>query len=142
MKDWAYRTIKREVLDKLPSPRLGVLGLAYKQDTHSTKNSAALALIDRLQAAQLAVHDPAVPASAVPQGRWATDAVEVADGADAVLLMTPWPQYRDIDPAALASRMNGRIVVDPYRLLDVSRAAAAGLTIFSIGRAPVRPTKV
>jgi len=58
----------------------------------------------------------------------------VAEGADAVLLMTPWPVYRQIDPRELARRMRGRTIVDPYRLLDPQAAAAAGLSIYSIGR--------
>ena len=49
MRDWALRTLTRTVLEKVMSPRLGILGLAYKQDTHSTKNSPSLALIEQLR---------------------------------------------------------------------------------------------
>jgi UDPglucose 6-dehydrogenase len=139
MKDWAYRTLKRVVLDAIQRPRLGVLGLAYKQDTHSTKNSASLALIERLRGVDLKVHDPVVPAAIVPQATGVADAEDVADGADAVLLMTPWPAYRRLDPAALAARMRGRVVIDPYGLLDAPRVAAAGLALYAIGRPPLLP---
>ncbi len=137
MKDWAYRTLKRAVLDGVKAPRIGILGLAYKQDTHSTKNSPSLALIAQLGGVALAVHDPVVPASVAPGARAARTAEDVAEGADAVALMTPWAVYRDIDPAALARRMKGRVVVDPYRLLDPRAVAAAGLSLYSIGRAPI-----
>jgi UDPglucose 6-dehydrogenase len=123
------------VLDKVASPRLGILGLAYKQDTHSTKNSPALALIEQLDGIALTVHDPVVPSSVVPAATGAATPEAVADGADAVLLMTPWPAYRQIDPRELARRMRGRTIVDPYRLLDAQAAVAAGLSIYSIGRA-------
>ncbi len=63
----------------------------------------------------------------------------VADDADAVLLMTPWATYRALDPAALAARMRGRVVIDPYRLLDADKVAAAGLALYSIGRPPILP---
>lgn len=142
MKDWAFRTLKRTVLDLVERPRLGILGLAYKQDTHSTKNSASVALIGRLPGIELKVHDPVVPASVVPQTVGVAMAEGVADVADAVLLMTPWPAYRQIDPAALAARMRGRVVIDPYRLLDTQKAAAAGLALYSIGRPPLLPTQV
>lgn len=141
MKDWAYHVLKRVVLDTVKRPRLGVLGLAYKQDTHSTKNSAATELIGRLGDADVRVHDPVVPAAAAP-GATGVDAAEaVADDADAVLLMTPWQAYRALDPAALAARMRGRVVIDPYRLLDTDKVAAAGLALYSIGRPPILPRR-
>jgi UDPglucose 6-dehydrogenase len=139
MKDWAYQVLKRVVLDTVKRPRLGVLGLAYKQDTHSTKNSAAIELIGRLHDVAVSVHDPVVPASAAP-GTVGVEAAEAAaDDADAVLLMTPWAAYRALDPAALAKRMRGRVVIDPYRLLDADKVAAAGLALYSIGRPPILP---
>lgn len=139
MKDWAYRTVKRTVLDAVKAPRLGVLGLAYKQDTHSTKNSPSLALIAQLKGTALAVHDPVVPASVVPEASPAASAEAVAQDADAVLLMTPWAAYRALDLADVAKRMRGRTVIDPYRLLDPQAAMAAGLSLYSIGRAPILP---
>jgi len=139
MKDWAYDVLKRVVLDTVKRPRLGVLGLAYKQDTHSIKNSASIELIGRLRDVTVSVHDPVVPAGAAP-GTTGVDAAEsVADDADAVLLMTPWAAYRALDPAALAARMRGRVVIDPYRLLDADKVAAAGLALYSIGRPPILP---
>lgn len=137
MKDWAYRTVKRVVLDLVRSPRLGILGVAYKQDTHSIKNSPALALIEQLGGVSLVVHDPAVPHSAVPDVLWAATAEAVANDADAILLMTPWAAYRDLDPSALAQRMRGRVVIDPYRLLEPAGVASVGLTLYSIGRPPI-----
>ncbi len=137
MKDWAFRTVKRLVLDVVEAPRLGILGLAYKQDTHSTKNSPSLALIARLGGVPLRVHDPAVAISQTPAGERVVTAEAVADQADAVLLMTPWSVYRDIDPVELAQRMRGRVVIDPYRLLDAKAVAAAGLTLYSMGRPPI-----
>lgn len=141
MKDWAYQVLKRVVLDAVKRPRVGVLGLAYKQDTHSTKNSASIELIGRLRDVEIRVHDPVVPAAAAPGTTGVEAAEAVADDADAVLLMTPWPAYRALDPAVLATRMRGRVVIDPYRLLDADKVAAAGLALYSIGRPPILPGK-
>lgn len=140
MKEWAYRALERTVLHVVKQPRIGILGLAYKQDTHSTKNSPSLALIERLKGVALVAHDPVVPGSAVPGVTVAGTPDAVADGADAVVLMTPWPLYRSLDLAGLAARMRGRTVIDPYRLIDFEAAAKAGLVVHSIGRGALQGT--
>jgi UDPglucose 6-dehydrogenase len=138
MKDWSWRTLERAVLAHHRAVRLGVLGLAYKADTHSTKNSPSLALIAqlgaKLEACALAVHDPVVPAAAAPSAVGCAQAAEVAAGADAVLILTPWAEYRRLDPADLARRMRGRVVIDPYGVLDGAACRAAGLDHYVIGR--------
>ena len=142
MKDWAYRTLKRTVLDAVKAPRVGILGLAYKPDTHSTKNSPSLALIAQLRGIALQVHDPVVPASIVPAASPAVEPESVADDADAVLLMTPWSQYEALDLQALAHRMRGRVLIDPYRVLEPRAVSSVGLALYSIGRAPILPASV
>ena len=134
MKEWAYAKLKRTVLDVVGRPRVGILGLAYKQDTNSTKNSPALALIERLRGVDLTVHDPVVSLGAVANVTVAEAPEDVADGADAIVLMTPWPQYRNLDPTVLADRMRGRIVVDPYGVFNADSMGGAGLEVHSIGK--------
>ncbi len=65
-KDWPLRVIHSEILANLPEARLGVLGLAYKENTHSVKNSPSLAFIRHLGPWPIQVYDPVVPASAAP----------------------------------------------------------------------------
>ncbi|MEQ8394462.1 UDP binding domain-containing protein [Thalassobaculum sp.] len=133
-KGWAARTLKARVLDANPSARIAVLGLAYKQDTHSTKNSPSLALLSELSGVDVCVHDPVVPARAAPIAVTAgADPIATVRGADALCIMTPWPAYRTIDPAELAAAMRGRIVIDPYRVLDPERARTAGLDWITLG---------
>jgi UDPglucose 6-dehydrogenase len=145
MQDWAWRTLERVVLRDEPQARLGVLGLAYKADTHSTKNSPALALLARLHGrangGAVAVHDPVVPAATVPFARAAADPVDAAVGADALLIMTPWAAYRQIAPGALAAAMRGRAVIDPYGVLAGDAVGAAGLDHYTIGRPPRRAAR-
>ncbi len=134
-RDWAYGVLRRVLLKSKPGAFIGVLGLAYKENTHSTKNSPALALIRQLDAAKLRVHDPLVPASAAPGAMGCADPYAVADGVDALAIMTPWPAYKSLDPAKLAARMSGRVLVDPYGLIE--GAAVAGFDHFTLGR-PMR----
>jgi UDPglucose 6-dehydrogenase len=69
---------------------------------------------------------------------WASDPLEALAGADALMILTPWPMYREIAPAEIVQAMTGRTVLDPYGVLDAARAAAAGLDMFTLGRAPLR----
>lgn len=138
--DWALRTLHASGVTAKADAVLGVLGLAYKENTHSTRNSPALALIRHLALWRLKVHDPVVPASAVahPAATAAASPLAAAEGVDALLVMTPWPQFRDLAPTALARAMAGRTVIDPYRVLDGAGITAAGLDYFTLGVPPRR----
>jgi UDPglucose 6-dehydrogenase len=137
-RDWVLRTLHRHVFAKKAHATLGILGLAYKENTHSTKNSPALALIEHLAAWPLRLYDPVVPASAArhPAAHPASSAIEVTDGADALVIMTPWPEFRELAPAELARRMAGRTLIDPYRVIPGSAATAAGLDYHTLGVSP------
>ena len=134
-KDWALRTLHQTVLSKVPQARLGVLGLAYKENTHSVKNSPSLALIRHLAPWPLRVYDPVVPASAAPHPAvtGATSALDAVKGADALVIMTPWPEFRSLSCADIAKAMRGRLVLDPYRVLDRAAARDAGLDYRTLG---------
>jgi UDPglucose 6-dehydrogenase len=132
-KAWPLGVLRAELLDGAPGARVAVLGLAYKEDTNSTKNAPSLALIEGLRE-PFTVYDPQAPgAAAGPLARPAPSALAAAEGADAVCIMTPWAEFRALDPAALAQAMRGTLVIDPYRMLDPARTAQAGLRVFRLG---------
>ena len=137
-RDWAARVLHDEV--RKADALIGILGLAYKENTHSTKNSPSLALISTLAPWRLKVYDPVVPASAAnhPRAEGAASALAAAEGVDALAIMTPWPAFREVKPDDLARVMAGRAVLDPYRMLDGRAAAAAGLDYFTLGAPPYR----
>jgi UDPglucose 6-dehydrogenase len=115
-----------------------VWGLAYKENTHSIKNSPSLATISQLPDTALQMHDPEVSPSVVnsPKARGFATELEAAKCADALMILTPWPQYRQIAAADIAAAMRGSIVLDPYAVLDSKSAKASGLSIHTLGRAP------
>jgi len=128
-RDWALRLVHESALREKVDPVLAVWGLAYKENTHSTKNSPSLATIAPLAPYRLRVFDPVIPVAAAnhPRAEGATSPVEAASGADALLILTPWPVFRQADPAAVAKVMAGRLVIDPYAVLDHQAATTAGL---------------
>jgi UDPglucose 6-dehydrogenase len=137
-RDWATRVLHDEV--RKADALIGILGLAYKENTHSTKNSPSLALISSLVPWRLKVYDPVVPASAAnhPQAEGAASPLAAAEGVDALAIMTPWPAFRELKPADLARVMAGRTVLDPYRMLDGRAVVAAGLDYLTLGAPPRR----
>jgi len=135
-RDWAVRTIRRVLLDKKPDAAVAVWGIAYKENTHSVKNSPSLATIRQLKGVPIRVHDPVVPASAATGSGaiGANEPLQATAGAEALMILTPWPDYRRIAPAEIARSLRGRIVLDPYAVLDRSAAETAGLAYYTLGR--------
>ena len=135
-RDWALHTLQRELLSKVEDPVIAVLGLAYKQDTHSVKNSPSLALLEHLKPFRVRVYDPVVPASVVsnPRCHGAQSELEACEGADALVIMTPWGQFAKLDPAQVAGKLRGKRVLDPYAVLKAEACAAAGLAYMTLGR--------
>jgi UDPglucose 6-dehydrogenase len=133
-KEWAWKILSTKILTKTPNARIGVLGLAYKENTHSTKNSPSLALLSHLDGFDVCVHDPVVPANAagIPVSTVSV-AEDVAKDVDALVIMTPWPEYTNLDLQKISSHMKGRTVLDPYVVLNGSNVKSAGLEYLTLG---------
>ncbi len=106
-KRWSAETIRAEVLNRNRRARVAVLGLAYKENTHSIKNSPAIACLEDLSTLEpngpkLVVFDPVVRGSVVPYYRFAASALEAATGADVLAILTPWAEFKALDPLELA----------------------------------------
>ena len=138
-RDWALRQIHARVLTRVADPTLAVLGLAYKENTASTKNSASLALLAALAPFRVRVYDPSVAPRPEfhPQLAAAATPLEACAGGDALIVMTPWDEFRALRADAIAARLRGRTVIDPYRVLDAAACLAAGLDLVVLG-APAR----
>lgn len=136
-RDWVLRQIGR-IIEADPSVRLtiAILGLAYKENTNSTKNSPSLALIEALRVHSVRIYDPVVDAAVVKceTVEGAEDAVVCMKGADLLVIMTPWPEFRDLSPDTICNVMRGRIVIDPYNVLDADACRTSGLQHIMLGR--------
>lgn len=134
-KDWPYRTYRDLIRPMLgDNPRLAVLGLAYKENTHSLKNAPSLVLLENLGDAVITAYDPVLKADVLADLNHCESVLEACRDADVLFLTTPWPEFRELDAARLAEVMRGRAVVDPYGLLDSAAMREAGFAHFVLGR--------
>jgi len=129
----------RRALPKLAGARIAVLGLTYKPDTSTLRRSAALEVIADLTAAGavVAAHDPKADAEEIKALSSCTlyaDALAALEGADGLVLMTPWSDYKNLDFEAAKKAMAGTYVLDTAGLWDGKRVSAAGLMFDEIGR--------
>jgi UDPglucose 6-dehydrogenase len=119
--------------------RIAVLGLAFKPDSDDVRDSPALDVAARLAelGAEVAATDPeAIETSRRlrPTLRYVETAEEAVVGADAVLLLTEWLQYRELDPERLGSLVSVRAILDGRNCLDPAQWRAAGWTYRALGR--------
>ena len=119
---------------------LGVLGLAFKPDTDDVRESPAMAIAAELlrRGAHVQAYDPAAMEQArgvLPDLVYRPDAYSVAEDADAVVLMTEWNQFRNLDLSRMKSVMRRPILVDLRNVYEPERAKALGLTYQGVGRA-------
>jgi UDPglucose 6-dehydrogenase len=126
-------------LGELVGRRIALLGLAFKPNTDDMREASSLVLSARLQAAgaEVSVYDPIAESEArelIHGVRFATDALDCARDADAVVLVTEWDEFKELDLGALAGAMAGTLVVDGRNALDPAAVASAGLTYEGVGR--------
>jgi UDPglucose 6-dehydrogenase len=130
----------REALGgSLEGKRIAVLGLTFKPNTDDMRDAPSLALIAGLLAggASVIAFDPVGREQAEPLLggiEFAADSYAAADGADALVIVTEWDEFRAIDLAEIARRMRGNALVDLRNIYDKAEAARAGLSYRGIGR--------
>ncbi len=120
--------------------RIGVLGLAFKPNTDDMRDAPSIPLVNALlqQGASVVGFDPAAMDHALPlmPGLERGESAEsVAEGADALVIVTEWDEFRGLDLAELADRMRGKTLVDLRNVYDPEEARRAGLDYRGIGRA-------
>ena len=132
--------VAREMLDgSFLGRRVAVLGAAFKPDSDDIRDSPALnvAAAVHLQGAHVCVHDEEAvdnARAAYPALDYALEPAKACEGADIVLHLTEWKQYRELDPAALAAVTSVPRVLDARNALDLARWRAAGWTARALGR--------
>jgi UDPglucose 6-dehydrogenase len=119
---------------------IGVLGLTFKPETDDMRDSASLPIIARLMGdgASVRAFDPQGMEQArplLPDGIvYCRDAMDAAQGADALVVVTEWNQFRALSPAGVRAAMRGKVLVDLRNMYDPVAMTQAGFAYHSIGR--------
>ena len=131
--------VREAVGGDLAGKKIGVLGLTFKPNTDDMRDAPSLALIAGLLdgGAEVVAFDPVGREQAeplLPGIAFADEAYAVADGADAVVVVTEWDEFRGIDLKDIAKRMRGDALVDLRNIFDGAEVIRAGLRYRGIGR--------
>ena len=138
----------RSALWTLRGKKLGVLGLAFKGGTDDIRESPALRIVQSLlqQGSKIVAYDPAATDRAREafgdQIMYAGSAYEAAHGADALLILTEWEEFANLDLNRLREELKYPIVIDGRNLYDPDVMSAQGFTYYSVGRAASLPDGV
>jgi UDPglucose 6-dehydrogenase len=132
----------QDTLWVLKDKRIGVLGLAFKQNTDDVRMSPAIELCQRLlkDGAKLRVHDPKAMDKArelLPPGpnvTYVDDMNAIGEGCDAIVIATEWPEFKQLDLARARKAMTHPILFDGRNLFDPREMERAGFIYKSVGR--------
>jgi UDPglucose 6-dehydrogenase len=123
----------------LKGKTVGLLGLAFKPNTDDLRDAPALDIARRLieRGARVRAHDPVALPLAQKQNpdlaiTWCSTAVETADEADALVLVTDWPEYRELDWKVFAARMRNPLILDGRHFLDAPQLRALGFQYLAV----------
>ncbi len=130
----------QQALKILKGKTIGLLGMTFKPDTDDMRDAPALTLIDQLNrlGARVKAYDPLVSQSGLRQGFSnvivETDLERLADGCDAVVLVTDWQEFLAIDYAKMLTLMAHPVIIDARNFLDGKALKALGYQYIGIGR--------
>ena len=130
----------QKVLKILKGKTVGLLGLTFKPDTDDMRDAPSLIMIESLNrlGAKVKAYDPIVSQSGVSQGLSGviveTDPERLADGCDALVLVTDWDKFKHLDYSKMASLMNAPVMIDGRNFLNQRALEAAGFQYIGVGR--------
>jgi len=131
--------VSRALGGELAGKRVAILGLAFKPNTDDMREAPSIPIVEGLieRGASVAAFDPVAreQAEKVLSGvEFADDAYAAADGADALVIVTEWDEFRALDLERIGASLRGKILVDLRNVYDRTDAEEAGLTYYGIGR--------
>jgi UDPglucose 6-dehydrogenase len=124
----------------LSGKKIAILGLAFKPNTDDMREAPSIYVITQLlsKGAKISAYDPVAIENAkrvLPKGvHYASNAYEAATGADAVVVVTEWNEFRQLDLVQLAQGLKGRVLFDGRNIYDPTRVKSLGFMYYGVGR--------
>ena len=131
--------VRADLSEDLTQYKIAVLGATFKPDSDDVRDSPALDIAAQLQAsgATVVVHDPKgiEPArKRFPNLDYQEKVTDAVKGADAILHLTEWKEYRELDPSVIGQLVKNKFIIDGRNMLDRDKWRAAGWRFHALGR--------
>ena len=132
---WVFKKLNNFILKKYRNPKIFILGLSYKENTNSIKNSPSIFLLKKLKKFNINVFDPIVKkVESLKNIKHMNSVEEGLDGCDILIIMTPWQLFKKITYKTLFKKMKNKTILDPYSLLNLRNNQKSKFDYFSLGR--------
>jgi len=134
MKSWVYRILKKEkILSKKNKFNIGILGLAYKENTNSVKNSPTIDLLEKIKNTKINIYDPKAKLNFFSKNFTEFSSFySLVKSSNVIILMTPWPEFNKIN--RFIKKNNKIILIDPHRIVNYKLVKNKNVTYFTIGK--------
>lgn len=129
----------QDLIGDIKGKTIGIMGLAFKENTDDMRESPALTVIEHMlkQGATVRAFDPVAMEDAghlIPDVEMCKDSYELANGADALVLVTPWNEFKQLDMERIVKSMNTPILIDGKNVYDPEKMESYGFTYRAVGR--------
>lgn len=140
--DYAKRDIVKKVkklIGDVRGKRIGILGLSFKPDTDDMRDASSITIVNLLEneGAIILAYDPQAMENAaklMENIQYKSDPYEVAQGADCIILLTEWNEFKELDLKKIASVMSEPNMVDARNIYDKHELSEAGFKSFGVGK--------
>ena len=132
---WVLDILKAEEKIDINTSSIAILGLSYKNNTISIKNSPSIYLINSLDSSNIHVYDPVVKQEHYDNKsiKFFNSALDACDGCEVLIIMTPWEEFSSLDINKLKLLLKGDLIIDPYKALSKKNILNSGLRYKTLG---------
>ena len=136
MKSWVYRILKEQrILINNNNFTIGILGLAYKANTNSVKNSPTLHLLRKIKNKKILIYDPKAKLKKKIQDCCQVNSINyLLKNSNVIILMTPWPEFKKIYSFFQLNKNQKIILIDPHRIINNEKIKRSRFKYFTIGK--------
>lgn len=135
-KEWLYRTVSASLEKETSNKKVAILGLSYKEETNSIKNSPSINLVKQMPEVKKHVYDPMVK---IQDNKYTNltqsdTAIETCQDSDILVIATPWEEFKDFNLCEASNKMSGKVIIDPFAVLNYAEVLKYGFEYKTLGK--------